>query len=135
MSYIISNFFLISSFLVAELPETATSCCKYCVYYIEKRLGLKKWSTTEVEVLKKALVTHGPNWNLIAKSILTKRLRDCVQYYRQHAAELASLADIAQLSVPSMLDDDYSPWSASSSSDDEPVVSEKTLAGKEDELI
>ncbi|OQV16204.1 putative Nuclear receptor corepressor 2 [Hypsibius exemplaris] len=111
-----------------ELPETAISCCKYCVSYLERRLGLKKWSTSEVDALKKGLIAHGANWNLIAKCVGTKRLRDCMQYYRRHSAELGGSAIagsdvvVPPLSLPPLADDEYSPFSASSSDDDEPTV-------------
>ncbi|XP_055355885.1 nuclear receptor corepressor 2-like isoform X2 [Paramacrobiotus metropolitanus] len=101
-----------------ELPDTATSCCKYCIAYIERRLGLGKWNDGEVELLKKALLTHGTNWTAVSKALAPKRVRDCIQYYRGHAMELGLLS----LPPPDLLaphDDEFSPWTTSSSDDDE----------------
>ena len=108
-------------FYFAELSETATSCCKYCISFLERRLGLRKWSATEVEALKKGLSTHGSNWNLISKLVSTKRLRDCVQYFRRHSAELMC-TDGMTIQLPSLAEDECSPFSDTSSSDDETTL-------------
>ncbi|GAV02064.1 hypothetical protein RvY_12676 [Ramazzottius varieornatus] len=130
----VTNFAEIFKFI--ELSETATSCCKYCVSFLERRLGLRKWSTTEVEALKKGLATHGSNWTLIAKLVATKRLRDCVQYYKRHCGDFMGIGS-GLVQLPNAAADEYSPFSDTSSSEDEggealpsPIKVEETTTTK-----